>query len=40
MRPAPATEDCARVQRTITPVDGSVYVKRPLASHEEVARGG
>jgi acyl-CoA reductase-like NAD-dependent aldehyde dehydrogenase len=26
------------IQRTITPVDGSVYVERPLATAEEVAR--
>ena len=28
----------AEMQRTITPVDGSVYIERPLASLEEVAR--
>src|SRR3954451_22019534 len=28
----------AEIQRTITPVDGSVYAERPLASREEVAR--
>ena len=28
----------AEIQRTITPVDGSTYVERPLASIEEVAR--
>jgi acyl-CoA reductase-like NAD-dependent aldehyde dehydrogenase len=27
----------ARIQRTITPVDGSVYVERPLASDGEIA---
>ena len=28
----------AEIQRTITPVDGSVYAERPLATSEEVAR--
>ena len=28
----------AEIQRTVTPVDGSVYAERPLASREEVAR--
>jgi acyl-CoA reductase-like NAD-dependent aldehyde dehydrogenase len=28
----------AEIQRTISPVDGSIYVERPLASLEEVAR--
>ena len=27
----------AEIQRTITPVDGSVYAERPLATSEEVA---
>ena len=33
-----AAESRAEMQRTVTPVDGSVYVERPLATPDEVAR--